>query len=246
MISVSTTTGGGGLHPPPPRSPTPGSPGPSSSMFSRFLSQIFDQTSWALDPMERSPQAGFADGDVGLAVASAMTSAISGGMGGSPPLALLISPRGGHSGRYAPTTTFPSPQNTRALVVVAHPTRQLLLSGDEMSGRIHLWQFGGPRPVAAFTPVSPKDLPAAQIDNGLFSFGFTTQRSTSVVSRLGHWGGPRGLAFSPNGERFAAIGDGGVVATWRMGGGTHRPTDADGALCAEWWHHVSVVFSLRK
>lgn len=251
--SQSAAAGGGGV----PRSPTPSSsPGPTASMFSRFLSQIFDQTSWALDPMERSPQAAASDGDVGLAVASAMTNAVSGSMGSSPRVAaaagagagLLPSPRrtsldGGHASasRYI-STTFPSPQTSRALVVAAHPTRQLFLSGEESSGKVHLWQFGGPRPVAAYTPVAPKDLPAAQVDNGLFSFGFTTQRSTSVVSRLGHWGGPRGLAFSPNGERFAAVGEGGVVATWRLGGGSHRPTDADGALCAEWWHHVSYYY----
>jgi len=55
---------------------------------------------------------------------------------------------------------------------------------------------------------------------------------------MGNWGGPRGLAFADSGERFAAIGEGGVVATWRLGGSAARPADGDGALCADWWHHV--------
>lgn len=213
----------------------------SANMFSRFLSQIFDQSSWTLDPMERTHSA--IDGDIGLVVGSAMASASSGHI--SSPRAAAgslnnssTSPSSS-SGRYSFSTSI-NPQNTRALTLAAHSSRQLFLSGCESSGRVHLWQFGGPRPVASFTPVSPNDLIATQTDTGLLSFSFSTKaisRSTSLVGRLGHWGGARGLAFSPNGERFAAVGDGGVVATWRLGGGAHRPTDVDGALCAEWWHH---------
>ena len=216
----------------------------SANMFSRFLSQIFDQSSWTLDPMERSHHY-TTDGDVGLAVASAMASANSGHISGSPSGggASSSSPLSPSSERYSFSTSI-NPQNTRALTVAAHSSRQLFLSGCEASGRVQLWQFGGPRPVASFTPVSPNDLSATQADTGLLSFSFSTRgmsKSTSLVGRLGHWGGARGLAFSPNGERFAAIGDGGVVATWRLGGGSHRPTDLDGALCAEWWHHVSYL-----
>jgi WD40 repeat protein len=216
----------------------------SANMFSRFLSQIFDQSSWTLDPMERTHSA--IDGDIGLAVGSALASAASGGhissparTAGSPITHTSSTSPSFPSERYSFSTSI-NPQNTRALTLAAHSSRQLFLSGCENSGRVQLWQFGGPRPVASFTPVSPNDLSATQADTGLLSFSFSTRattRSTSLVGRLGHWGGARGLAFSPNGERFAAVGDGGVVATWRLGGGANRPTDVDGALCAEWWHH---------
>jgi len=61
-----THAGGGGA----------GGGGGGSSTFSQFLSQIFDQISWATDPFERSHSA--MDGDFGLAVAGAMASATSG------------------------------------------------------------------------------------------------------------------------------------------------------------------------
>ena len=218
--------------------PTSSSPPPlpttqASSIFSRFLSQIFDQSSWALDPMERDHHQFVIDGDVGLAVASALSSATSS----------AVSPSA-----QSTAAAFTRPQTTRALALAAHPTRQLFISGCEVSGRVHLWQFGGPRPVSAYTPVSPKDLSVAQADGGLLSFAFsggrTLTKSTSVVGRMSNWGGARGLAFSPNGERFAAVGEGGVVATWRLGGKVNRATDIDGAVCAEWWNHVSSLIFL--
>jgi WD40 repeat protein len=213
----------------------------SANMFSRFLSQIFDQSSWTLDPIESHDRTHSAvDGDIGLVVGASSgplsPPAAGAGKTGSP---YSTSSPSSTSERYSFSTSI-NPQNTRALTLAAHSSRQLFLSGCETSGRVQLWQFGGPRPVASFTPVSPNDLIATQADTGLLSFSFATRattRSTSLVGRLGHWGGARSLAFSPNGERFAAVGDGGVVATWRLGGGSHRPTDVDGALCAEWWHH---------
>ena len=38
----------------------------------------------------------------------------------------------------------------------------------------------------------------------------------AATSRLANWGRPCCVRFSPSGERFAAIGEGGVVATWRL------------------------------
>lgn len=212
----------------------------SANMFSRFLTQIFDQSSWTLDPMERTHSA--IDGDIGLVVGSAMANASTGHIS-SPARAAAGSSNisttspSSTSDRYSFSTST-NPQNTRALTLAAHSSRQLFLSGCQSSGRVQLWQFGGPRPVASFTPVSPNDLIATQADAGFLSFSNKAfSRSTSLVGRLSHWGGARGLAFSPNGERFAAVGEGGVVATWRLGGAAHRATDEDGALCAEWWHH---------
>lgn len=203
-------------------------PSPNVSMFSRFLSQIFDQSTWTSDPLEKSHSA--IDGDMGMAVASAMSSATSG-------VASSTSPRPGQ-GQFSGQMF--SPQRECAQAAASHPSRQLLVTGCPASGRVHLWQFGGPRALAAYTPVPPSDLSAAQADTGLLSFSARFSRSTSLTARLGNWGGAKGLAFADSGERFAAVGEGGVVATWRLGGGAGRPADVDGALCAEWWHHVSV------
>jgi len=55
---------------------------------------------------------------------------------------------------------------------------------------------------------------------------------------MSNWGGAVDISFSDNGERFAAIGDGGVVAVWRLSGGASRHSDVDGAFCSEWWNQV--------
>lgn len=59
----------------------------------------------------------------------------------------------------------------------------------------------------------------------------------TAAPRLANWGRCAALRFSATGERFAAVGEGGVVATWRLeappGG---RGTDSDGAACSDWWH----------
>lgn len=55
--------------------------------------------------------------------------------------------------------------------------------------------------------------------------------------RLANWGKAAAVRFAPNGERFAAVGEGGVVATWRLDAPS-RQADEDGHGCAEWWHQV--------
>ena len=55
--------------------------------------------------------------------------------------------------------------------------------------------------------------------------------------RLANWGKAAAVRFAPNGERFAAVGEGGVVATWRLDAPS-RQADEDGHGCAEWWHQA--------
>ena len=200
----------------------PNNPQSSIWSFPRFLTQIFDQSSWQHDPFEKSDTAH--DGDVGIAVADAMASASSG----------VISQE-----RKIASVSSVKPQNTHTYALASHPTRPLFVSGCQASGRVLLWQFGGPRPVASFTPVTKNDLKGADMESGLLSI--STQKlflsSCSMTSRLSNWGCVRSLAFNPNGERFAGVGEGGVVATWRLGGNIERATDVDGAICSEWWNH---------
>ena len=57
------------------------------------------------------------------------------------------------------------------------------------------------------------------------------------LRRLANWGKAAAVRFAPSGERFAAVGEGGVVATWRLDAPS-RQADGDGHGCAEWWHQV--------
>lgn len=42
--------------------------------------------------------------------------------------------------------------------------------------------------------------------------------------RLANWGKATAVRFAPSGERFAAVGEGGVVATWRLDAPTRQVT----------------------
>ena len=194
-----------------------GDTGRHSGMFTRFVSQIFDQATWMTDPLEDASH--IIDGDVGLAVASAISSASSKNLDNEsskpPPLA--------------------GAKTTYSKMLVSHPYRQLFLSGCKDTGRIKLWQFDGPRPLGIFTPVPYKDLQDLKSNPDMFSFSSKFARSSSLTSRMGHWGKAVDIAFSENGERFASIGEGGVVAVWRTSSSMGRESDIDGAHCSEWW-----------
>ncbi len=104
-----------------------------------------------------------------------------------------------------------------------------------VSGRVHLWQFGGRQALASFSPVPAADLAHTRASSLL---SFTTRlRGSPATGKLANWGCCAALRFSANGERFAAAGEGGVVATWRLDA-PGRPTDVDGAACADWWQQV--------
>jgi hypothetical protein len=122
------------------------------------------------------------------------------------------------------------------------PAPRRFLSGCA-SGRVHLWQFGGRRVLASFSPVPLADLAQTR---GSSLLSFTTRlRGSPATGKLANWGRCAALRFSANGERFAAAGEGGVVATWRLdargAGAGGRPTDSDGAVCADWWQQVGAA-----
>jgi hypothetical protein len=215
--------------PPPPSPPAPAGAGASggaaapAGAFSRLVAHLFDGAAWAADPLDRHASA--VDGDWAMAAAAALGSSSG-------------SARGSGAAAGTLRRAAPAPGAVRTPSLRAHPSRPLLLSGCD-SGRVLLWEFGGPRALASFTPVTAADLAAAQPDRwdgGLFSFAAPSLgRAPSVAARLGNWGGARGLAWSASGERFAAVGAGGVAALWRLSPGPGPPADSDGALCAEWW-----------
>jgi len=194
-----------------------GDAGKHGGMFTRFVSQIFDQATWMTDPLEDSSH--IIDGDVGLAVASAISSASSKKLDSDP----------------AKPPPLAGAKTTYSKMLVSHPHRQLFLSGCKDTGRIKLWQFDGPRPLGIFTPVPYKDLQDLKSNPDMFSFSSKFARSSSLTSRMGHWGKAVDIAFSENGERFASIGEGGVVAVWRTSSSMDRYSDIDGAHCSEWW-----------
>jgi WD40 repeat protein len=191
--------------------PRHGSPKDSNSVFSKFVSQIFDQTSWMTDPLENTSMI---DGDVGLAVHSTIHSETETGQ---------------QSGK------MDEAKNTFSEMLVSHPHRQLFLSGCQDTARIKLWQYDGPRPLRLFTPVTYDDLQQLGSQD-MFSLSSNFSKSRSLASKMSHWGKAVDMCFSENGERFASVGEGGVVALWSLSGGFSKYSDVDGATCSEWWH----------
>ncbi len=199
------------------KTPRHDSPKHQSGMFSKFVSQIFDQTSWMTDPLEN--QSVMIDGDVGLAA----------GVHGEN----STTPRSPDAARLADA------KMTQTKILVAHPHRQLFLSGCRDTARIKLWQYDGPRPVRLFTPVPRDDLQRlASMNHDIFSMSSNFSQSQSLTSKMSHWGKAVDMCFSENGERFASIGEGGVVAVWSLDSSFTKDagTDIDGASCSEWWH----------
>ena len=200
------------------------SPRHDAGMFSKLVSQIFDQTSWMTDPLES--QSVIVDGDVGLA--ARLPAQPSARVPRSPLL-----PSSPSSMLMADAKT------TVSKMLVAHPYRQLFLSGCKDTARIKLWQYDGPRPLGLFTPVPHHDLEQlACMNHDMFSMSSNFAKSQSLASKMSHWGRAVDMCFSENGERFASIGQGGVVAVWSLNSSftDKSGTDVDGATCSEWWH----------
>lgn len=196
------------------------SPAARSGMFTRLVSQIFDQASWVTDPLEDTAHY-MIDGDVGVAVSSSMSFSA-----------------GQFESKQSQARRSVDAKATHSRLLTSHPSRQVFLSDCNDSGRILLWQFDGPRFLNLFTPMPYSDLRQIQSNSDVFSFSTKISRSNTLTSRMSNWGGAVDISFSDNGERFAAIGDGGVVAVWRLSGGASRHSDVDGAFCSEWWNQV--------
>jgi hypothetical protein len=101
--------------------------------------------------------------------------------------------------------------NTTALD--AHPSRGLFLSGS-LSGHVFLWQYSQDMALSAFTP---KARTAAS----------HASSSTGHAAQGAHWGHALSVRFSGCGERFAAVGSGGIIATWRLDQGRPLSSTAD-------------------
>ena len=56
--------------------------------------------------------------------------------------------------------------------------------------------------------------------------------ATILLCRLANWGKAAAVRFAPSGERFAAVGEGGVVATWRLDAPTGQVLTDCGATTA--------------
>ena len=217
------------------------SPRHDAGMFSKLVSQIFDQASWVTDPLEN--QSVMIDGDVGLAAGAARASS-------SPSAAAAAGAASPQSRRLQASLSAQSPtpqrspstdaKRTVSKMLVAHPYRQLFLSGCKDTARIKLWQYDGPRPLRLFTPVPHHDLQQlASMNHDMFSMSANFAKSQSLASKMSHWGKAVDMCFSENGQRFASIGQGGVVAVWSLDSSftnTSVGTDVDGATCSEWWH----------
>lgn len=184
-----------------------------SDLFSRVLSQIFDQSGWAEEAW-----AGPGDADFSAAAAHAM--------------AIRPSPKGQEKHSSSSISTY---------ALCAHPSKHLYLSGDSTQGRVLLWKFGSRTSLGSFTPVPGSELAGLMTGQGGLLESFSMRlRPTPTAARLSSWRYCTDLAFSPNGERFAGVGAGGVVATWRLGTGsnTSRSVDLDGNIASEWWCHA--------
>ncbi|KAL0019249.1 hypothetical protein WJX77_001067 [Trebouxia sp. C0004] len=136
-----------------------------------------------------------------------------------------------------------SPTATRVRVPVgqigtstlaAHPTRQLFLTGCS-TGEIYLCQFGDTKAKAGYTPM-PGHLEApAPSPQSLFTTPPKSWNPSPGVN-FTHWGQPQAVCWSDDGERFAGLGDGGVVATWRLDAPRMQASDTGYLGRSDWCH----------
>ncbi|KAL0048506.1 hypothetical protein WJX82_004799 [Trebouxia sp. C0006] len=136
-----------------------------------------------------------------------------------------------------------SPTATRVRVPVgqigtstlaAHPTRQLFLTGCS-TGEIYLCQFGETKAKAGYTPM-PGHLEApAPSPQSLFTTPPKSWNPSPGVN-FTHWGQPQAVCWSDDGERFAGLGDGGVVATWRLDAPRMQASDTGYLGRSDWCH----------
>ncbi|KAK9832643.1 hypothetical protein WJX81_006635 [Elliptochloris bilobata] len=125
------------------------------------------------------------------------------------------------------------------VALAAHPFRQLYLSGCA-SGEIYLWQFGSRMATAGYTPLLPSASAPTPAAASLFA---TPARAWSLaapgaLAALGHWGQPQAVRWSDCGERFAAVGEGGVAAVWRVDAPQFTHSDSGPLARADWCHQA--------
>eukprot|EP00884_Botryococcus_braunii_P004810 jgi/Botrbrau1/1432/Bobra.0063s0124.2 len=115
----------------------------------------------------------------------------------------------------------------------SHPYRQLYLSGSA-SGEIYLWQFGQKGAVAGYTPLAASEAALPSWSESMFAE--SSRAWSASTSTFASWGQPQSVRFSDCGERFAAVGEGGGVATWRIDAPRYTSSDTGTLGRADWCH----------
>ena len=87
------------------------------------------------------------------------------------------------------------------------------------------------------SPVAPKCVWACNTNRAACGRR-DSERPVPLACRLANWGKATAVRFAPSGERFAAVSEGGVVATWCLRPGR---VDDDGHGTAEWWHQARLL-----
>ncbi|CAL5224911.1 g7676 [Coccomyxa viridis] len=124
--------------------------------------------------------------------------------------------------------------------LASHPYRPLYLSGCA-SGEIFLWEYGAKQAMAGYTPLPATAGAAPPPASGSI---FSAPKSIWAIDRpgalaaLGNWGQPQSVCFSEGGERFAAIGQGGLAAAWRLDAPQFTRSDSGPLARSDWCHQV--------
>lgn len=107
------------------------------------------------------------------------------------------------------------------------------------SGEIYLWQFGAKTAMAGYTPLAASQAALPSWSESMFAE--STRAWSASTATFASWGQPQSVRFSDCGERFAAVGEGGGVATWRLDAPRYTSTDTGTLGRADWCHQVSPV-----
>ncbi|BDA47164.1 probable DmX-like protein 2 at C-terminar half [Coccomyxa sp. Obi] len=143
--------------------------------------------------------------------------------------------------KNSPTARVSAHAEKIATVALAsHPFRPLYLSGSA-TGEIFLWQLGGKQAIAGYTPI-PATIGASPPPASASIFATPSRAWTidrpGALAALGHWGQPQSVCFSEGGERFAAIGQGGMAAAWRLDAPQYTRSDSGPLARSDWCHQV--------
>lgn len=175
--------------------------------FSGLVSTVFDAVRW---PPESSEAVGSssASGSASPSTAISVSRAMSFSFKSDPVLVAL-------------THAQASAQYVQTSAMTPHPTRPLFLSGSA-GGEVYLWRYGDTVSTAGFTPVLKEPEGGAPRTNIVAAPSLTfisTGGSGNVptAATLPGWHRPTAVRFSQCGERFAAIGEGGLLAAWGLG-----------------------------
>ncbi|KAK9799814.1 hypothetical protein WJX73_002530 [Symbiochloris irregularis] len=181
------------------------------SVFSAVLGELLDAVRWPATPVADSPR--------GSPKPSRIPSQSLGSMGASP---AAVSARR---------------ESIATATLAAHPYRPLYLSGSS-TGEVFLLRFGQDTAVSGYTPMASSGAaPSGGSSGSVFSGPLRSWHLAPGVP-ASQWGQPQAVQFSECGERFAGIGEGGVVATWRLDAPRFAASDTGPLGRADWCHQA--------